>query len=259
MEAVLLTNGTLLDEEKIHSFVYNRLDQVRVSLWASSPEEYAENYPGTNPRWFGETLRGLRLIGSIKKSRGSVFPRTALHVVLDRFNWRQVDSFIDLALEAGVGALSLSPLRTLAGRLSELALSAEEECELKDNLRRARTRLRRYGLEHNIGETLHRYEVGNAVRQRVPCYVAWTHPRIRVDGTVYPCAPCDWPMGNLREQSLGEIWNGPAYRSFRKKVLMPVETELAECDCSYCCLVTGNERIHRVYKWLAPLSRAREI
>jgi MoaA/NifB/PqqE/SkfB family radical SAM enzyme len=260
LDVALLTNGTLLDEEKVHGFIDSRLDLVRVSLWSSSPEEYAKNYPGTNPRWFEETLRGLALLGSIKNSRGSVLPRVTLHIVFDRFNWRQVDSFINLALEVRAGALSFSPLRTMSGRLRDLALSTEEEQELKDSLRRARKRLRRLGMGHNIGETISRYEIGETVPRRVPCYIAWTHPRIRVDGTVHPCGLCDWPMGHLREQSLREIWNGPSYRSFRRRLLAPEETELLErCDCSFCCHLPGNARIHRFYKWLAPLARLREI
>lgn len=259
LQVVLVTNGTLLDEEKIHGFIDSRLDRVRVSLWASSPEEYAKNYPGTSPRLFEATLRGLALLGSIKTSRASVVPRVTLHTVLDRFNWRQIDSFVTLALEAGVGAVSFAPLHTLSGRLRDLALATEEERELKDNLRRARKRLQRSGVGHNIGETIRRYEIGEAVRSRVPCYIGWTHPRIRVDGTVHPCGPCPRPMGNLRERSLREIWNGPAYRSFRRRLLDPAETGLFEgCDCSFCCHVTDNARIHRFYKWIAPVARLLE-
>jgi MoaA/NifB/PqqE/SkfB family radical SAM enzyme len=258
LQTTLITNGTLLTEEKIHGLIDCRLDQIRVSLWATSPEEYAANYPGSNPRLFQAMLGGLALLGSIGRARASAL-RVTLHTVLDRFNWRRVDAFVDLALEARVTALSFSPLHSQFGRLRDLALAAVEEQELKDSLRRAQSRLLPSGVQHNIEETIHRYEIGEAVRGKVPCYIAWTHPRVRGDGTVHPCGPCQRPMGNLREQSLREIWNGPAYRAFRKRLLDPHETELFEsCDCSFCCHVTDNSRIHRVYKWIAPVGRLLE-
>jgi MoaA/NifB/PqqE/SkfB family radical SAM enzyme len=258
LQTTLMTNGTLLTEEKIHGLIDSRLDQIRVSLWATTPEEYAANYPGSSPRLFEAMLAGLALLASISRSRASGL-RVTLHAVLDRFNWQQVEAFVDLAIKAGVTALSFSPLHSHNGRLRDLALTAEAEQELKDSLRRAQSRLLRSGVQHNIAETIRRYEIGEAVRSEVPCYIAWTHPRIRVDGTVHPCGPCQRPMGNLREQTLREIWNGPAYRGFRRRVLDPDETELFEsCDCSFCCHVTDNSRIHRVYQWIAPVARLLE-
>ena len=258
LQTTLVTNGTLLTEEGIRGLIDSRLDQIRVSVWASSPEEFAANYPGSNPRLFEAMIEGLALLGSISRARASAL-RVTLHTVLDRFNWQRVDAFVDLALRARVSALSFSPLHTQSGRLRHLALSAEAEQEARDGLRRAQRRLQRSGVQHNIAEAIQRYEIGEAVRGRVPCYIAWTHPRVRVDGTVHPCGPCQRPMGDLREQSLREIWNGPAYRSFRRRVLDPHETELFEgCDCSFCCHVTDNLRIHRLYKWIAPVARLLE-
>jgi MoaA/NifB/PqqE/SkfB family radical SAM enzyme len=257
---VLITNGTLLDEEKVYGLIDCRLDLVRVSLWASSPEEYAENYPGTHPRFLEATLRGLALLGSVRRSRGRTLPRTVLHVVLNRLNWRSVDVFADLAIETGVDSVSFSPLHTFFGRLTSLTVPDEDEPALKESLRRVAVRLRASGLEHNVETAIHRYEIGEAVRKTVPCYIAWTHPRIRVDGTVTPCGPCDWSMGNLQLETMAEIWNGPTYRSFRKKILNPAEANLIDkrCDCSYCCHVGDSERIHRFFRWVSPLTRARK-
>ena len=43
-----------------------------------------------------------------------------------------------------------------------------------------------------------------------PCYWLWSDPHINSDGTVVPC--CQdvngaWPLGNISEKPLGEIWN----------------------------------------------------
>ena len=180
--------------------------------------------------------------------------------MINRHNCRKIESFVDLAIEARVNAVSFSPLRSSFGGPASTALSKEEERLVKDSLRQAGRRLRCSGVDHRIEQTVRRYDIGDEVRRKVPCYVAWTHPRIRVDGTVQPCAPCTCAMGSLREQTLREIWNGSGYRSFRKEALSPSPSSFMDenCDCSYCCHVLDNSRIHRFYKWLLPLGRRKE-
>jgi MoaA/NifB/PqqE/SkfB family radical SAM enzyme len=257
---VLLTNGTLLDQARMQALVDSRLDVLRVSLWGSSAEEFENNYPGSNPEYLSRIGVRLHEFAAVKEARRSLLPRIALHLVINRHNCRKIASFVDLAIEARVNAVSSSPLRSGFGGLASIALSKEEERLVKDSLRQAERRLRSCGVDHNIGETIRRYDIGEEVRRKVSCYIAWIHPRIRVDGTVQPCAPCTCAMGSLREQSLREIWNGPGYRSFRKKALSPSSSSFIDenCDCSYCCHVIDNSRIHRLYKWLAPLARRKE-
>ena len=67
LHAVLLTNGTYLDETTIKSLIASRLDILKVSLWASSPEEYARNYPGTNPDNFPRVVEGLKLLAGSRR------------------------------------------------------------------------------------------------------------------------------------------------------------------------------------------------
>jgi MoaA/NifB/PqqE/SkfB family radical SAM enzyme len=256
---VLITNGTLLSDQMVEGLIASRLDSVRVSLWATTSEAHEKASSGANSNCVRATTSGLARLQSAKLSRASAVPRTSLHVVLTRTNWRELDSFAEIANETGVNALSFAPLHTVFGRLARLAVPKDEEEALVESLRRLGGRLRSSGLDHNIDETIRRYQIGDAVRRKIPCYVAWTHPRIWVDGAVKPCGPCDWPMGNLRERSFREIWNGPAFRSFRKKILDPTETAIIDqrCDCSFCCHVTDCERIHRFYRWLAPITRLR--
>ena len=99
LRTVLLTNGTLLDETKVHSLIDSRLDLVRVSLWASSRDEYERNYPGTKTDYFEKVLNGLRLLASAKDSQESSSPCVTLHSVLNSQNVGGIGSFVDLALE----------------------------------------------------------------------------------------------------------------------------------------------------------------
>jgi radical SAM protein with 4Fe4S-binding SPASM domain len=51
------------------------------------------------------------------------------------------------------------------------------------------------------------------------CGNPWTHVRIDVDGSVYPCCFIDTVMGDLSTQSFDEIWNGGSYRNLRESIV----------------------------------------
>jgi len=50
------------------------------------------------------------------------------------------------------------------------------------------------------------------------CDWPWTHTCIEVNGKVHPCYSYFECLGNLREQPWADIWNGPAYRRFRRLI-----------------------------------------
>jgi len=253
---VLLTNGTLLDEEKAHALTRSRLDVLRVSLWATSPEEYEKNHPGATGAHLAKVVNGIRLLATAKRLRPSALPCVVLHMVINQHNYRSVDSYAGLAIDTGCDAVSFSPLHTCFDRLADIELKPGEEESLRVSLQEAKERLQASGIGHNIDETIRRYKIGKAVRDKVRCYVAWLHPRVKVDGTVQPCNPCRWTMGNITEQPMKEIWNGPGFRGFRKTITSAAGSPLIGelCDCSFCCYVSDSLRIHRIYRWLAPLS-----
>jgi len=120
-----------------------------------------------------------------------------------------------------------------------------------------RKQLDSLSLNHNIVQTLLRYKIGDTVWEKLPCYIAWYHSRIRVNGNVFPCQRCDLPMGNLDENSFNEIWNGTLYRSFRKKTLTRkgLGSMGKYCDCRFCCYVGDNMKVHRVFRWISPFMR----
>jgi radical SAM protein with 4Fe4S-binding SPASM domain len=67
---------------------------------------------------------------------------------------------------------------------------------------------------------------------RRPCYWLWSNPHIKQDGTVVPC--CQdvngvLAIGNVREQSLGEIWNGEKMQRLRRLHLEGRQAEIPLC------------------------------
>jgi radical SAM protein with 4Fe4S-binding SPASM domain len=142
--------------------------------------------------------------------------------------------------------------------VASFLLSAEEEQRVRIKLSKVREQLKSLSLEHNIDLALLRFETKYPLWEKLPCYIAWFHARVTVDGEIQPCGRCDGNVtfGNLNEGTFHEIWNSPAARAFRRKTL--TRKGLAEmsrnCRCSSCCYVHDISRIHRVFRWLRPFA-----
>ena len=51
------------------------------------------------------------------------------------------------------------------------------------------------------------------------CHYPWTWLMVTSDGNVRPCCFATGILGNLEEQSMEEIWNGPIAVALREHVL----------------------------------------
>jgi len=253
----LFTNGTLLDESNVGLLVDSGLDILRVSLWAASQEEYERCYPGVDPENFQRTLDGVKLLSTLKAKRYTALPTLILTGPLNRYNWKGITRKIRLAHEIGTDGVTFTPYKDWSGEFSSAALSAAEIDTVCQDLVQSSELLKSLSLSHNLDEALLRFRLPEDVWVDFPCYAGWFHTQIRVDGTVVPCGACLIPLGNLKDSSFGDIWNGAAYRAFRARSLATKGSALADerCDCSFCCFARLNGRVHRYFRWIAPLLR----
>lgn len=256
----LVTNGTLLDGKIRDHMVDARLDVVKVSLWAGTPAVYEKVYPGTDPMFFERVVKGLRGLADRKTEHKSDRPHVVLRHALNRTNLRAIDSIVDLAHTTRCDSLSFAPWRTFRGQFDFLSLTAGDEAFLREALPRIGGRLKSLGIEHNIKELLRRYEMGHDAWRKLPCYVPWLHARILVDGTVLACQRSRLSMGNLYDSGLRSIWNGSAYRTFRRKAstLEGLASMGEDCDCNFCGFTMDNVAVHRYFRWLTPYLRGSE-
>jgi len=257
----VISNGTLLDKSRVQSIIDSGLDVLMVSLWASSLQEYEKQCPGTDPNNFQRVINGLKLLRSLKAEKQSKLPSVNLHHPINRHNFQQIATMVDLALETGCDTITFAPFLTTLGILSSYSLSQEEERLLSLSLEQIKKRLRSLSINHNISHLLARYRSVREIEWTPPCYMGWVHSRVTVDGTILPCKPCNIPMGNLRKDSFHEIWNKSSYRNFRKQVV--THEGLAslgqQCDCELCCYVQDNARIHQIFRWFLPFCVGRKI
>ena len=64
------------------------------------------------------------------------------------------------------------------------------------------------------------------------CMLPWVHMHAFPDGRAYPCCVADYwhPVGDLRKNTMTEVWNQLPYRHLRKNML----NETASKECSKC-------------------------
>jgi len=262
LHVTLLSNGTLLTETNIGSLIDFRLDILKVSLWASSLEEYIKIYPGSDPGNFNKIIDSLKLLSQIKVKRGSKFPAVTLHQPITLYNFQNIDTMLQLANSTGCSVLSFAPFKTRRGKMTSSALSQDQEHNVRLFLRGMRKECKSLSLGHNIDQILLRYRIGENVWEKLPCFIAWLHAHIKVDGTVFACNPCDTVLGNLNDKSFSEIWNDAPFRRFRGNTLtIKGLTDMTKhCDCGFCCHLEDNVRVHSLFKWLpfAVIGRMKE-
>jgi MoaA/NifB/PqqE/SkfB family radical SAM enzyme len=253
LHTTVTTNGTLVDDTIARRIIDAGLDAIHISLWASSLEAYAKQYPGTDPVNFQRVINGIRILSSLKPRKLSRIPYIVLTSPLNRFNYQSVDEMAALAKDAGCDAISFTPFKTNRGKLSHYTLSGEEQENLCNHMIRFKDQMRAYSLADNIDRLLLRYRFSD-IGQRLPCYICWFHSRIKVDGTVLSCGRSELVLGSLKTESFSEIWNGKAYRLQRRKALSPdgVAYRNEICDCEFCSFVQDNVSIHKISKYFLP-------
>jgi GTP 3',8-cyclase len=251
------TNGTRIDRACSRTMVEIGADEVLVSLWGSTREDFTLHQFGGSSELFDQAVEGLKVLREIKEERGTRKPRVVLHQPLTRINLEKPLELVALARQCGCDAVSVGPLREHRGGLSSMALLEEQEEQVAGRLRVLARELDRAGITHNVKLAITHYRVGEMSYRSLPCYVLWFHARIKVDGTVLPCNPCDVVMGNLHESSFAEIWNGPRFRRFRRQVgtREGLASMGGDCDCGFCCHLSQNLDVHHRARWLVPAAR----
>jgi MoaA/NifB/PqqE/SkfB family radical SAM enzyme len=243
---ILVTNGTLLDGQVADACLEAPVDHLRVSLWASTAEEYARNCAGNDPGLFASVVTALKRVSQGRRSRGNRSPWLTLHRPIDRESYRGLEAMVELARETGCNGLSFVPLRPVVGPHHERGLTPAEEGELLPILRRIDERARALGLSTNVPEAIERLRIGEDVWRTVPCYMGWLSMRFRANGDVVACGVCQEPLGNVNTASLAEIWNGPGYQRFREagRSREGLARVAPSAECGYCSYVLTNARLH---------------
>lgn len=81
---------------------------------------------------------------------------------------------------------------------------------------------------HENAHIVELYRPDFCISTAITVFIEW-------DGTVLPCFQHRIPLGNLYEQSFGEIWNGPAMQRHRRTFLeRDLQSFCSNCQRFFC-------------------------
>jgi MoaA/NifB/PqqE/SkfB family radical SAM enzyme len=239
------TNGTLLSERRGRDLIATGLDELRVSLDAAEPKAF-KAVRGRDK--FDAIVNNVRRFRALQRETGAERPVVSLWLTGLKQTVRQIPAFVDLAADMHVSEVHLQRLvyfpegQGLAHPDQTLFESAvhEEYGFIKE----AEMRAKRHGIHFSAsgatepGTSLKR--AGDPCRPWSLCTRPWTLMYFTAHGRALPCCIAPFSMrgydaftlGDASHQTLREIWNGEAYRNFRRRLL----SETPPPCCASCGL-----------------------
>jgi len=225
------TNGTLLNNRKGAELVDSGLDELRVSLDAAESSVF-KMVRGQD--MFGRFFFNVRAITERQRRLNLAKPRVSLWLTGLRETIAQLPKFVQLAHALGVGEVYLQRLvyfpegQGLARAQSSMfaSINKDESGIIEDAEKLAKEMGIRF---HASGAT----EPGASLRRKQTerpwslCTRPWTLMYFTAHGRAIPCCIAPFSMrgydsftlGDATQQALREIWNGEAYRDFRRALL----------------------------------------
>jgi MoaA/NifB/PqqE/SkfB family radical SAM enzyme len=238
------TNGTLLNERRCRDLVDSGLDELRVSLDAAEPETF-KAVRGKDA--FERIVKNVRQLRALQRRLAAEKPRVSLWLTGLRETVRQLPAFIDLARDIDVGEVHLQRLVFFAegqglARQDQALFDRLGENE-EEFIREAERRAAAHGIVFDASGAT---EPGTSLRRagdRRPwslCTRPWTLMYFTAHGRALPCCIAPFSMrgydsftlGDATQHTLREIWNGEAYRGFRRALL----TDQPSPACGACGL-----------------------
>ncbi len=244
------TNGTVLNERNGRALIAAGLDELRVSFDAANAESY-KAVRGKN--FFNRILKNVRAFRELQQREGHDKPRVSAWLTGLRQTVEELPDFVRLAAATGIKEVHLQRLVFFTDNAIGLArpdqalyerLSAEEATHID----RATALAKSLGIVFSAsggasepGLSLKRQDKHQANGSPWSlCRRPWTVMYFTANGRALPCciAPFsqrgyeNYTLGDATQQTLREIWTGPAYQNFRRAL----KSDQPSAACASCGL-----------------------
>ena len=240
------TNGTVLGERSGRALIVAGLDELRVSLDASNARSFRE-IRGKN--YFGRILKNVRAFRDLQEREGHTKPLVSTWLTGLKETISELPAFVRLSAEIGVKEVYLQrlvyfdrdtigkaqPDQTLFEHMTQAEARTLEEAE-----RLARALGMTFSASGAASEPGLSLKNSDGASPWSLCRRPWTLMYFTANGRALPCciAPFSqhgyehYTLGDATQQTLREIWNGPAYRDFRQALL----SDRPAAACASCGL-----------------------
>ena len=222
------TNGTVLNAKNGRQIADAGLDELRVSLDAADAKTF-KLIRGKD--YFNRIVRNVRAFLEQQKREGLEKPRVSLWLTGLKETVEQLPAFVQVAADIGVKEVYLQRLvffedKAIGNARPDQALFESTSAIEAGHLAKAADVARSLGITFSAsGATEPETSVKKAADNNPwsLCRRPWTVMYFTANGRALPCciAPFSqrgyehYTLGDATQQTLGEIWNGPAYQQFR--------------------------------------------
>ena len=240
------TNGTVLNERNGRALIEAGLDELRVSLDAADAATY-RTVRGKN--YFERILRNVRAFRAMQEREGHVRPRVSAWLTGLKETVADLPAFVRVAADVGIKEVYLQ--RLVFFNDDAIGMARPDQA-LYDQLNRdeaaaieeAQALAAGYGMTFSASGAAS--EPGLSLKRQDSqspwslCRRPWTVMYFTANGRALPCciAPFsqrgyeNYTLGDATQQTLQQIWNGPAYQAFREALL----TDRPPQACAGCGL-----------------------
>ena len=236
------SNATLLHRRRADELVASGVDWLHVSLDGASAATYEKVRGGAR---FATVVDNLAGLVAAKQAAGSGTPWIRVVFVAMRDNVHELPALVRLLASIGVDELRVQNLSHSfsdtdpAGRYAEIRAFTADQALWTGSSAFAEAEAAAAG----TGLRLRLPSVPTTVPTTVPaargCDWPWEAVYVTSAGAVQPCCMVMGDdratLGDLGEQSFPEIWNGPAYREFRRRLMSEEPPDV----CRGCSLYRG--------------------
>jgi MoaA/NifB/PqqE/SkfB family radical SAM enzyme len=240
------TNGTVLSERNGRALIAAGLDELRVSLDASNRESF-KAIRGRD--YFNRIVRNVRAFRNLQEREGHTRPQVSAWLTGLKETVEELPAFVKLAAEIGVQEVYLQrlvyfdqsaigkaqPDQALFERLTRAEAAYLRQAE--DLARSLCITFSASGAASEPGLSLKKTDDDSPWSL---CRRPWSLMYFTANGRALPCciAPFsqhgynNYTLGDATQQTLRNIWNGPAYRQFRRALL----SDKPSAACANCGL-----------------------
>jgi MoaA/NifB/PqqE/SkfB family radical SAM enzyme len=227
------TNGTMLNERNGRALIDAGLDELRVSLDAANAKSYL-TVRGKD--YFKRILRNVRAFRELQEREGKDRPRVSTWLTGLKETIAELPEFVKVAANIGVKEVYLQRLVFFDRSPTGLAradqalyeqLNREESQKLEEAAALAKCLGITFSASGAVSEPGMSLKRPNDESPWSLCRRPWTVMYFTANGRALPCciAPFsqrgyeNYTLGDATQQTLREIWNGPAYATFRTALL----------------------------------------
>lgn len=260
MRIMLSTNATLIDEAMAERLMSSRLGYLQLSFDGGTKETYEATKKGAD---FDQVVENITVLMRKKREARSRM-RIFLVTVVTGLNYREIPRLMGLADQMGVDTVVVTPDLCNPTIYPDYDCPRVPEQELIATLREVRKLGRKLGITTYMSST----KPYGRFRSRgtTSCYWPWYGMYVTCEGDVTPCSEISDPkwlgtiqLGNVFESTVEEIWNGPAYQEFRRRLSSNEPVEF----CSHCLWRKGmfvprqhpvaDDWINRATRWIVQI------